>query len=358
MRIDALTRTLFDTFGNVCGYPQAETTDRPGTTSPPLPVIDLDRLAVTVRQSSVLWLTLVLTIYVPAFPNVVGTIALANAFAMALSIVPFLQARVLLVPSILGAAFAGSLYMLVMPHLPGFAALGAMIFAATFAIAYLFDQPRDAAARAMGLCMLVIVIGAENEQTYHFLYFASWFIAAIFFVLALLIGWRRAFHLHELAVLPGRLRAWAGTLPPSALGNATPDQVESLLNSLQLVGERIRELPAGGPEPALGAATDALMADTGEWRAVARGVIGRLAADPRGVDPSELRSSLVAPGRRLETRLEGLLDAVEEQEGPSAREGESMYRMLDAYRSLSNGLLGLTERISPIDWDRLREARF
>jgi hypothetical protein len=402
VRIDALTRTLFDTFGDICGYPQAESTDRPGTTAPTLPVIDLDRLAATVRQSSVLWLTVLLAIYVPAFPNVVGTIALANAFAMAFSIVPFLQARMLLVPSILGAAFAGSLYMLVMPHLHGFAALGAMIFAATFAIAYLFDQPQAAAARAMGLCMLVIVIGAENEQTYHFLYFANWFIAAIFFVLALLIGWRfpisfrpedrfvamlrrffrsagfllstraadagrqsslptawrRAFHLHEVTVLPGRLQAWAGTLPPSALGNATPDQVQSLLNSLQLVGERLRELPADGPEPAFGAATDALRADTGEWRAVARGVIGRLTADPRGVDPAALRSSLVAAARRLETRLEGLLDAIEEQEGPSARECESMYRMLDAYRGLSDGLLGLTERISPIDWDRLREARF
>lgn len=77
-----------------------------------------------------------------------------------------------------------------MPHLSGFGQLGVMIFVATFLIGYVFHRPQAVLAKSMGLCMLVIVVGVENQQSYNFLYFANWFIAGILFVLALMVAWR------------------------------------------------------------------------------------------------------------------------------------------------------------------------
>ena len=85
-----------------------------------------------------------------------------------------------------------------------------MIFVATFLIGYLFHRPQAALLKAMGLCMLVIVIGVENQQSYNFLYFANWFIGGVFFVLALMVAWRFPHLLQAGAPLP---RA-AGSLLP------------------------------------------------------------------------------------------------------------------------------------------------
>ena len=305
----------------------------------------------------------------------------------------------LLVPSILGAAFAGSLYMLVMPQLSGFAGLGAMIFAATFLIGYVFHQPQAFAARAMGLAMLMIVIGAENEQTYNFLYFANWLIAAGFFVLAMTVGWRfpisfrpevrflamlsrffrsagillsdaepetglkssrrrwrRAFHIHEIRVLPKRLQAWSTMLPPDALCKDGRDHLQSFLHSLQEMSDRIRELLHAESDTASRAPAIELRELKCEWQASVQGVFGELSRVPRtapAVSRTQLQDALI----RLDARIESALDRIGAK-GISVEEGEIIYRILGACRRTSVALMELNERILPIDWTRLREARF
>ncbi len=400
-QIDALTLALFDTASGIGGI-RSVRVQRLINKSESMPrVIDVDRLMATIRQSAVLWLTLLMAIYVPAFPNVVGTVALANAFAMAFAIVPFVHPRVLLVPSALGAAFAGSLYIFLMPHLSGFSALGAMIFVATFFIGYLFHRPQDFAARAMGLAMLVIVIGAENEQTYSFLYFANWFVAAIFFVLAMFVGWRfpisfrpevrflamqrrfirsaelllseegpasdpktawlrrwrRAFRVHEITVLPKRLRAWSAALPPQALNKEDREHLQAFLHALEEVSDRIQALfQAESAAPPHSRATE-LTGVMREWRASIHESFDELAGKPHRMDLATSRMRLQDTLKRLEAQIESALDTIGEI-GMSVEEGETVYRTLGACRGVSVALLKLTERVMPIDWARLREARF
>jgi hypothetical protein len=143
-RIDGLTQALFESVSEIRNYGRAKVPARSSAPTLPSGVIDLDHLAVTVRQSAALWLTLLMAIYVPAFPNPVGVVALTNAFAMILGMAPHVPAAVLFLPTLLGAAFAGILYLFVMPHLSGFGELAVMIFAATFLIGYVFRGPRAA----------------------------------------------------------------------------------------------------------------------------------------------------------------------------------------------------------------------
>ena len=42
----------------------------------------------------------------------------------------------------------------------------------------------------------------------------------------------------------------------------------------------------------------------------------------------------------------------------SIEERKNMYSQLGAYRGLSETLADVTKQVSPIDWARLREARF
>jgi hypothetical protein len=316
-----------------------------------------------------------------------GVVALANAFAMILSAAPFVQASVLLLPTALGAVFAGALYIFVMPQLSGFGGLGTMIFAATFLIAYLFHRPQDALLKSMGLCMLVIVIGVENEQTYSFLYPANWFITGVFFVLALMVAWRfplsfrpedqflallgrffrsmefllstspwdangkgsrlsrwrRAFHLQQVKALPQRLRVWGRALPPAALGETTRDQVQSLTTSLQALNDHLQALVEVRPTAAKpGILAQELTADMRAWRVGLREAFGRLSADPSALDKSAARARLEARLERLERGVEEALEKADEASAP-AEVVNNMYRLLGAYRGLSEALVDLVQ---------------
>jgi len=400
-RIETLTRGLCETISDIRGYGHTKGLTASGTRTPSSAVIDLDRLAATVRQSATLWLTLLMVMFVPAFPNPVGVVALANAFAMVLTMAPHVPAGVLLLPTILASLFAGSLYLFVMPHLSGFGQLSVMIFVATFLIGYVFHQPRAVLAKSMGLCMLVIVIGVENQQSYNFLYFANWFIAGILFVLALMVAWRfpisfrpedrfeamlgrflrsaefllstpdanqhrrgswlsrwrRAFHLHEVTVLPHRLQAWGRALPPAALGDTHRDLVQSLVTSLQALGERLQLLLETRAAAGSGFLVRELLEDMRDWHAGVQQAFRRLSADPGAVDRTAFRARVDARLAGLEARMEAALDKADEGRVSDEERG-SMYRLLGAYRGLSEALVDVSERVTPMDWARLREARF
>ena len=401
LRIERLTEELFETVSDIRGHSPAKAWHRFNAQSLPSALIDLDRIAATVRQSTALWLTLLMAIYVPGFPNVVGVVALTNAFAMIFSLMPHVQPSVLLLPAVAGTLFGGGLYLLVMPHMSGFGELGVMIFLATFLIGYVFHQPQAVVAKSMGLCMLVIMIGVDNQQNYNFLYFANWFETTILFVMALMVAWRfpisfraedrflamlgrffrsaeylistaqrdtggktswlsrqrSAFHLHEVMVLPQKLRAWGRALPPAALSNTGPEQVQSLLTSLQALSDRMQALLEAQLASQSEILAHELRIDMQDWRTGIRKALVRLSAAPGMADPTAFRSKVDARLAQLEARVEETLENNVEAD-VSSEERVNMYRLLGAYRGLSEALVDLAKRVSPVNWTRIQEARF
>jgi hypothetical protein len=93
------------------------------------------------------------------------------------------------------------------------------------------------------------------------------------------------------------------------------------------------------------------------WRLGIQEVLLALAEDPAGMDASALRARLDAKLEVLEARIETALDTVP-QGGASPEELDNMYRLLGAYRVLSEALLRLVQQSTLIDWRAVREERF
>ena len=168
-----------------------------------------------------------------------------------------------------------------------------------------------------------------------------------------LFRWAWALHRHEVMVLPQRLRAWGGALPPAALGNKGREQLQSLLNSLQALSNRIQLLLDGESMARTGVRGQELLVDMRDWQLGVEETIRGLLADPGTVDHVAFRSRLEKMIARLEVHIEEALE-----KDLSAEEGGNIYRLLGAYRGVSEALVDLTEQVSPIDWARLREERF
>lgn len=360
--------------------------------------IDLDRLSTTIRQTTALWLCFLIVIYVPSVPVAVGFVALTNAFSMAFGQLPHVPATVLLKPVLLGALLGGLLYMGVMPHLSGFGEFGGMLFAVTFAVAYVFNDPRAALVKGMLLTMTVIIISAQNQQTYSFLVFGNWSMVGVMFVAVMIIAWhvpisfraehrfraqvrrylrsvaflladlagrresgprylrrwQRSFHLHELTVLPPRVRTWSAALPPTALGNTPPGQLEKLLNGMQLFSYRMQDFLEAFPEAMETTRPGEVQSQGEATRASLREIFATLASDPAALDEQRCQDLLESAESRLAQRVDEALRAADMDRG----EGQRIYRLLSAYRGLLGAFGDITRGLSRIDWARLREARF
>ena len=275
--IDKLTHDLFETVADIRNFTRAKIDPTYEAVSLLPSALDPERLASVARWFTGLWLAWLIALYVPDIPDTVEFIVLTNTLSMALCVTPqFTIARTFL-PVAFGIALGGAIYVLVMPHLASFAGLGVVLFAAVFLICYLYHRPTQAAGKAAGLAVLVMVMGVANEQSYNFLSVANLAVVfpLVFAVLAVAthfpvsfraehvflrllcrffracahlastLQWdpanpptrwqrlRRVLHLGDLARIPSKLAIWGSALPAAALGQSTTEQAQTLVDSLQ-----------------------------------------------------------------------------------------------------------------------------
>ena len=185
--------------------------------------------------------------------------------------------------------------------------------------------------------------GAKKVTRYHF-------------ELPWLLRLRTIFHRHELATLPQKLAAWGRLLPREALGSMTHGQVLELATSLGALGLRMEALIEAHRASRSDPIVDRLRADLLAWRRSAEKLFVDLAADPDSGDHADLGVQLDAMLARVEKRVEEVLDSGATP--ASGEDDEEMYRLLGAYRGISEALISFAGRSAVIDWERLREARF
>jgi len=399
-RLEELTRSLFATLADVKGFELSNTSPRAVAVARPGFVLDPDRLAATVRAMATLWLAYLVWIYVEV-PGGAGFVMAAGPIGMMLAYMPQMPVSVLFKPAATGIAFASALYIFVMPQLSSFVGLGSMIFFATFAICYLFSTPQQGLGRAFGLAMFVTIAGISNEQSYNFLSVAD---TALMFVLlfALLaltanipfsarpekaflrqlarffrgceylmttMRWdltmtptrldrrRQAFHAREVATLPQKLATLSKSVDTKVLPGTTPEQVLVLTTNLQALAYRMQELMDARANPQAQLLVRELLTDVRAWRMkvqeVFQGFSRNLAAGPADA----FRARLTARLEHLERRVEETLNKAAEGE-LSDRDGEHLYRLLGAYRGLSEAGIEYAGTAEEIDWSRWRESRF
>ena len=400
-QLEQETRALFEAAGDIRGFSETDA-PRPAVSAPvrrsPL---DPDRLSGVLRQTAVLWLTLLLYIYVPDLPVASGLVIVGTVLVMLLAAHPQIPARIFFWPMAFGTLVGAVAHILVMPHLSSFLGLGTMLFVTVFGLVYLLYSPRHKLMRYCGLAFFMVLVSIDVPQHYSFLTAANLalvfpmilgslaitqyfpvslrpedrfqailrrFLRSSAFLMSTtgwsrerapsrLQRWRKAHHLSEVATAPGKLAAWAHALPPAALGSTTPAQMQALLTRVQAISDRMQTLMLARDAQQSAAMVRALREDVRGWRVSVQAIFERLASEPEAADDADYRARLDAKLAQLETRIEAAL-AGTEGSSLSVEEGERAYRLLGAHRGLSEALVAFAGQVPAIDWSRLREARF
>jgi uncharacterized membrane protein YccC len=399
--LERLTRSQFDILSSIKGFghsvSETDTSSRPRGGFVP----DPDRMMSAARVILTIWLAYLCLIYINDYPGGAGFVSMTVPFAMAMATMPQVPIKLLFMPTAMSVLFAGLVHIFVMPHLSSFLGLGLLIFAVIFAICYLFATPRQALGRALGLAMFVVIASISNEQTYSFLKVANTALmyALLFLILIItahvpfsfrperaflrLIGrffssckylmsskrwdpqrkltrlgrWMDAFHAHEVATLPRKLMVWISHIDTTALSRTSPQQVQAVVTSIQGLTYRMQELLEERRNPQMQFLAQALQTDVRAWRLKVQEAFQSLAEDPAAGDREAFGNKLDKVIDRLEERIKGTLDTAAE-ERLRVRDAENFYRMLGAYRGVSEALVNYVGHAGTIDWVQWKEERF
>jgi len=399
--LERLTRSLFEAACDIKGVGKAVAPTDEARTPSTFFLPDPDRLANAVRLLAIMWMAYLAMIYVPAMPGGAGFVSMAGALGIALATMPQVPITMLILPSAGSVLFAGLLYIFVMPQLSSFTGLGLMIFAVTFAICYLFAAPRQGLSRAFGLAMFIVIISVSNQQTYNFLTVAN---TAMMFPLVFVIfaiaayipfstrpeayflrllsrffrsaeylmstmnwelghklsgfdRWKKAYHVHQLNTLPQKIGGWAAHVDTKVLPGTTPEQIQALVTSLQALSYRMQGLLEARSSPQADLLVQELLADFRDWRLRVQVAFQGLSDDPAAAEQEAFRKRLSQIMEHMEQRIEATMDKAAEGQ-LSEQDAENFYRLLGAYRGVSEATIDYAGTACVIDWGGWREARF
>ena len=399
-RLEALSRSLFDCLRDIRGYGRQVSMPHREERPPSGLTIDPDRLGAAIMVMATLWISFLIWVYIDP-PGHDAFVQLTATLAMAVAMMPQLRASTLLLPFALGCAFAGVVYIFIMPHLSGHAELAVLIFAATFAIYYLFWEPRRTLAKMGGIITFVVLISVQNQQIYSFASYANkvamimlgialvvatayiptsprpekkflrllrrFFRQAEFLTLRITLEWRQRrgiagrwktmLYSNGILELPGKLAMWGKMIDYRAFPDTGPEQVQALVAGLPAFAFRIKELVDTSGQPQAEPLVRELLEDVRAWRqaieVLFRGWAEELAAESAG----RLEKRLEAKLNTMETLINETFDRIE----PDKLNDEdyvNFYRLLGTYRGLSEALVGYAQLAEGVNWAQWEEARF
>ena len=169
--------------------------------------------------------------------------------------------------------------------------------------------------------------------------------------------WRQTFHAQELAALPRKLGAWCRFINAKALPGTSPQQVQALVTSLQALSRRMQLLLEERGTPQAAFLVQQLFADLRAWRRGVQETLQGLSADPVAGEQEVFRAKLDRLLEHLEARVRETVDTAGAGQLRS-QDAENFYRLLGAYRVVSEGLVEYAGSAGVIDWAGWREERF
>jgi uncharacterized membrane protein YccC len=399
--LEALTRSLFDAVQDLKGYGPANAVRDATPPHRAAFAVDPDGVAGVVRAMATMWLAYLAFIYVDDIPGGTGFVIFAGILGMALGTKPQLPVSLLFVPAAVSVMFAGVFYIFVMPQLSSFTILGPLIFAVTFVLCYLFAAPEQALGKIFGLAMFVNITSISNDQTYSFLSVAN--IALMFPLIFLLLAitayipfsplpqraflrllgrffhsceylisamrWdpqysvtplkrcRKTFHAHEVSTLPRKLEAWALHIDSKMLPGTSPQQVQAVVSSMQALTYRMHEVLEVNDDTQAQFVAEELLSEIRSWRLEVQRTFRRLSDDPAVGDQEAFSSRLAEITDNLEDRIKRALDKATDAQIDD-NDSENTYRLLGAYRGVSEALVEYASNASVISWAQWREGRF
>jgi uncharacterized membrane protein YccC len=394
--LDAHTRTIVECAQEIredkraASTPSADTT--PAKVRGPLALLPLDRdqLMGAIIAVATMWGGTLIWIYV----NPPGHVSWFQ-FPTNLVLVALLNPQMRFFPlRMLGYAYLAAMlvYVFIMPHLTGFVQLGSLLFAFTFITAYFFPK-----AATFLLLAMFNMFGISNEQTYDF---ASMMNAYVFtmsgilmvYGMTYLIGsprpektmlrqvrrffrsceflvahtarsdsWvdrvKQAYHQRELQTLPAKIATWSAQIDQKRFPQNSAEQVKALAVRLQLLAFRIDDVLNLRSDPQAELLVRQLGEEVGSWRELLEEAFhawsGAEEADP-GQNVHERLSGRLA---QLSARVEEEVSRIQANKTGDAA-GEGFYRVLGAFRGVTNAGIAYDERSREIDWEAWREEQF
>ena len=362
---------------------------------------DIERLASVLQVMTSLWLAYLVYIYLYDIPGGISFVIFTGVLGMPLAANSTMHASSMVMPFMGSILFCGILYAFVMPQLSSFLGLGTMIFVVTFIICYIFSSPQNVLARASALSIFVTITGINNQQTYNILgvYDTALMFALVFVVLFItaympfsphperafirllsrffrssehlmstLSGgqlrprslWERRrddFNLQEIKTLPNKIKMWSQLIDTDVLSGISKKHVQVITSYLQMINIRLQILLEARGNPQAQVLIDELHAESLVWHSTIQEAFQQLSWRHVFENQEAFRMKLTEMTGHLESRIETILDKVEKDQ-LSRVDKENFYRLLGAYRGLSDALLEYSENARLIDWPELREVRF
>ena len=168
---------------------------------------------------------------------------------------------------------------------------------------------------------------------------------------------KKIYYRQEMQSLPGKLGVWGKQIDHKAFPDSTPAQVAGMVASLQLLADRTGALIEAHRAPQAAVLVSELGDEVRAWRIVIEQGFDRwsehLAAEPVDV----LRKRLLTRLARLDDRIEQALN----QTGPgeiSDIKFRNFYRLLGAFRGITEAAVGYANMADTIDCTQFREENF
>ena len=363
--------------------------------------LDSDRLTAALQVMLTMWIAFLVWIYINP-PGHEIFVFLTSLFVM-ISAMMRMRTSIMFLPFLYGSAFAGIMYVFVMPHLSGYIELGLMVFGVTFGYYYLFWRPQQALIKIAGVSSFLVHTSIQNQQTYSFAAFANstamiilactlaiatsyiWafprpekvflrLLARFFrhseFLMSRLaldrdqqrglsIRWQMAIYRNNLLEIPAKLTVLAQRLDYRLLSGQTPEQIQAIVTNLQAIAYGIKEFVDARELPQADLLVTAVRDDLRAWRLTAQKQLRRWADDPAlaALQGTEIWDRLVSRISRLEAQISETLRGVKEEQ-VSEEDLENFYLILGVFRGLSESGIEYSKAAERIDWTQLKEARF
>ena len=404
--LEPITRAMFDTLGDIKDFapaivPVAETRAAPFRIVP-----DLDRLLGSFRVVLSLWLCYLALIYVNPIPGGGNLIAIGTASAMAVALAPQLPIRMFM-PALTGfIIFTALIYFFLMPQLSTFLGLGLLIFSVCFMVCYKYFAPQQVLFKGLGIVLFLTLINISNEQSYDFNNFIN--TSVMFYLIAITLAitanipfsprpehaflrllsrffrcsehlistmqkdpqremtridnWKKAFYLRELTLVPNKLATWAHFLNSESLSGTSPAQIQALTINLQALTYRLRELLDArsnihAERMVQELQAQELLQSIRSWQSRMQETFQFLSEDPTAGNSEKFHATLAGIMEQLEARIKETLNKTPEGK-LNLQDGANFYRLLGAYRSVSEAMGDYVAKSDDMHWARWREAKF
>jgi uncharacterized membrane protein YccC len=401
LRIEAVTRSLFDGVHDLKGFGTAATgptgqAPRHRSRRIGLPVLDPDRLRASVMVMAAIWTGFLVWVYFDP-PGHASLMLLPTIFAFVVAQHPWMKLTPVMRAFAVALPIGVLVYVFIMPRLSSYVELGPLIFTFSFVSCYFFPG----LGRTAGLVALITMVPIQNQQSYSFAALANSYIYVMIGIsLAMAVSyitfthrpekaflhllgrffrssefavsrlaaerrgtanmverWRRDYHRQQLRTLPHKLAAWGGAIDHGQFPANSREQVESLVTQLQALAYRLRELVEAGEAPQADLLVRELLDDVRAWRRVLQEGFRDAAEAPEIGPEGFLRERVATRLASLEKRTCEAMDQAGEGELTSENY-ESFYGLLGGYRGVSEAALSYVGVAGKVNWDQWRESRF